>query len=228
MPARPALAPRARPRGLARLACLPQREVHRRLLALVDLDPGAGLQIFDLFARELAVAGEALDGEVNVALHAVGDALFLEAADEFYDLRHVLRSLGLFRRRQQPERPAVGLKLVDIAPGHRFRRGAFRLRPPDDLVVHVGEVADEMHAVTEEYEIAIDGVEGEQRARVADVGRVVDGHAADVDARLPCFQGGKRLFFSGKSVVNLQPHWVFSSLSYGLGAELQANNSTMF
>ena len=51
VPARTPRAPGARPRRLARLRRLPQREVERALLLLVDLDAGARLQVVDALAR---------------------------------------------------------------------------------------------------------------------------------------------------------------------------------
>ena len=67
VPARPARAPRRRPLGLARLRRLPQREVERAALLLVDLDPRARAfeQIFGPAVRERAVVGQRRDLEVD-------------------------------------------------------------------------------------------------------------------------------------------------------------------
>uniref|UniRef100_A0A193SBV1 Uncharacterized protein n=1 Tax=biofilter metagenome TaxID=1070537 RepID=A0A193SBV1_9ZZZZ len=68
MPARTASAPGRLPARLTGLDALPQHEVQRVFLGLVDLDTGADLQVFDLLARQLAVADELADAVVHVAV----------------------------------------------------------------------------------------------------------------------------------------------------------------
>src|SRR4029077_15211412 len=72
VPAGAARAPRAGPRRLARLWGLPRREVERALLLVVHLDAGAGLEVVDALARQLAVARETRHGVVDVAADRVG------------------------------------------------------------------------------------------------------------------------------------------------------------
>ena len=55
VPARPAVAPGRRPRRLARLGLLPQREVERRALLVVRLDPRAGAQRVERLAGQQPV-----------------------------------------------------------------------------------------------------------------------------------------------------------------------------
>src|SRR4029434_10249776 len=175
------------PRGLARLRGFPEGEVHRIALALVDLDPRARLQILQVLPRQLAVPGEAVHLEVDVAVHRVGHALLDEALDERDHLRDVLGGLRLDVRRQHPERGHVDPVLGDVALRDVPGRDALLAGAPDDLVVDIGVVLDELHCVPAVSQIAPDDVEHDRAAAVADVADVVDRHAANVDshARAP-------------------------------------------
>ena len=77
----PPVAPGRRPRRLARLGLLPQREVDRRALVLVRLDPGAGPQRLDRLAGEQPVVVDPAGLEV----HAVGGLVGHAAVDEVGD-----------------------------------------------------------------------------------------------------------------------------------------------
>src|SRR5438093_845866 len=70
VPAGPAGAPGRVPRRLAGLGRLPEGEVDRGALALVDLDPGAGRlqQVVEAAVGEGAVVRKALDREVDTRL----------------------------------------------------------------------------------------------------------------------------------------------------------------
>ena len=102
----PSLAPRRVPGRLARLRRLPQREVHRAALLLVDVDPGTGrfAQLRDRAVRELAVAVEARDVEVDAVLvDHVGVARCHELFDELDHLLDVLGGVRAVRRRLHVE-----------------------------------------------------------------------------------------------------------------------------
>ena len=78
---------------------------------------------------------------------------------------------------------------------------------PDDLVVDVGEVAHEGDVVAAEAQIAVEHVDGDQGARVADVRAVVDGDAAPVDADAArASRGAERLLAPGERVGEDQAH----------------------
>src|SRR3989304_4560199 len=86
-------APAGRPRGLAGLGSLPEREVAWIALALVDVDAGPGEQLVEVLAGEPAVGREAPDLEVDVAVHHVGESAGDEALDERDHLGDVLGRL---------------------------------------------------------------------------------------------------------------------------------------
>src|SRR5262249_1776225 len=79
---RPAGAPRALPRRVARLRPLPQREVAGVALLVADLDAGAGLELLRVAVAQLAVVGVARHVEVDVAAGGVGVALGDQAAHD--------------------------------------------------------------------------------------------------------------------------------------------------
>jgi hypothetical protein len=75
------------------------------------------------------------------------------------------------------------------------------LRPLNDAVVDVGDVAHERHLEAARPQPAVENVEGDEHARVADVAPVVDGDAAHVDADLARGERLERLDAAGQSVV---------------------------
>src|SRR4030095_2782032 len=93
VPARPSRAPRTLPRGLARLRALPEGEIARIALALVDLDASAGEQLVEILPGDPTAGGQAADREVYVALDRVGVAAGDQAADEVDHLAQVLGRL---------------------------------------------------------------------------------------------------------------------------------------
>ena len=85
VPAGAALAPRRVPGRLAGFGGLPEREVERVLLDVVDVDARAGLQVLDRLVAELAVVLELQRAVVHVAVDLVGVALVDERRDEVND-----------------------------------------------------------------------------------------------------------------------------------------------
>ena len=189
VPARTSGTPRAVPRRLARFRALPEREITRVALALVDLDAGAGEELVEVLAGEPAVGREATDLEIDVAVDRVGVTGRHQPSDELDHLRHVLRRLRVDVGGQDPERGHVGALGGDEALGELARGDALLVRALDDPVVDVGIVLDERDPITLEREVAANHVEGHRASRVADVRVVVYGHPAHVHSHL---RGGQR------------------------------------
>ena len=210
VPARAAEAVRARPLGvvgLALLGRLPHHEVERILLAVEDGDALAGAQLVDRLARELAVAGELANGEVDVAVRApVAEALLLERRDHLQHLRHVLRRARLVRRPLEAERVGVLLQRLDVLLGEGADRDAALERAPDDLVVDVGDVAHVGDAIADRLQPALGDVERQHEARVPHVAEVVDRDAADVEARVARLDRSEALGRAGQRVVDAKCH----------------------
>src|SRR5207253_9271556 len=79
-------------------------------------------------------------------------------------------------------------------------------RAPDDLVVHVGPVADVPDLPARPAQEANRDVEGDQEAGVPDVGHVVDGDPAHVDAQLAGLDRDELLLPIGERVPDAQRH----------------------
>ena len=116
VPARTAGAPGARPRRLARLGALPEREVVRALLRGVDLL--ARLHVVEAAVREFAVRGEAAHAEVDTP---VGDRVREARADQPLDQGEhrgdVRGRARLVRRRQAGESRDIFVELPGGARG---------------------------------------------------------------------------------------------------------------
>ena len=206
VPAGASRPPRAFPERLARLRRFPEREVEGVALALVDLDARAGLQLVELALRELAVAGKRADGEIDVAVRRIGEPFRDQLADHRDHLRQMLRRARLDVGGDAAERRDVAMKGPDVALGERLRRDPLLVRALDDLVLDVGDVADEAHPLSREAQVANEHVEHHHRARMADVAAVVDRHAADVESHLAGAKRRQRLDLPGQRVVQLQRH----------------------
>ena len=212
VPAGTARTPRRRPGGGRRLGlllpALPQREVARVALAARVGVPG-GLHVVDLLVRELAVLRPGADVEVDVAGAVLG-GVRVPAHDQLGDqldhLRDVAGGAGLVRRRQHVDR---GQRLVELAvhgvgevvPGTALLRGLGQ-----DLVVDVGDVADERDVVAGAGQPAPQHVEVDRRPDVPDVRLRLDRQAAHVDARLPLLEGNEVTDFAGRGVVQPEGH----------------------
>ncbi len=202
VPPRAAGTPRAVPRRLARLGALPQREVERAVLLLAHLDARARAQVLDALLRERAVVRELGDGEVHVARGGVRQPARLEMADDLQHLGNVLGRARLDVRRLHVQRRQVLVHEPRVVLGHLRRRAPLELAALDDLVVDVGDVADERDRVARRAQVPGDDVERHHHARVADVTAVVDRDAARVHPDPPLFQRNERDLLSSAGVVN--------------------------
>ena len=203
VPTGTALAPGARPAGLAGLGGLPQGKVERVVLVLVLLDARANHEVVDVAARDLTVVGIAAHGKVHVAvIGGVGMALLDERLDHGDHGADLLGSAGAH----------IGIKHVggahdadelagklrrDLGGGTALLVGAL-----DDLVVDVGEVLGKRDLVAARDEPAADHVEADERAGVTDVDVVVDCGAAHVHADLAGLDGLELFLFMGSAVVD--------------------------
>ena len=146
VPARPAVAPRRRPRRLARLGQLPQDEVGRMTLVLgaEHLAVAAAFDhVGEMLVDEQSVVLDRLDIEVHAVVGGVAAADLDELADHrhhLFDVRGGVRHVGGPRNtelahRLEPHRLALGR---DVLPRPVLVVGAV-----DDGVVDVGDVADQ-------------------------------------------------------------------------------------
>ncbi|MNX70705.1 hypothetical protein D3C86_1019760 [compost metagenome] len=217
VPARTPGAPRRFPARLARLGGFPQHEVQRVLLGLVDFDARADAQVFDLLARQLAVAHELGDAVVHVAIaRGVGVTLVDQGLDHRVHARDVIGGTRLHVRLLDVQARFVFVHRRDHALGQRFERLAVLVGPIDDLVVDVGDVAHVGQVVAAEAQPARHQVERDHAAAVAQVAVVVHGHPADVHAHLVAIERLEDFFALGERVVDRKHvkslnHWPHES-----------------
>ena len=204
MPAGASLAPRAFPVGFAGLGAFPKGEVQRIFLFVAGHDARAGTQVVGRAARQFAVAGEGAHAEIHVAgRRGVGFAVGDEALGEAEHFLNVLRGLGLDVGADHVE--AVHVFMVGLDVGFRdFGAGnAFVVGALDDLVVHVGKVADEGDFIAFIAEQAHEDVERHRGTGMSDMRQRVGRDAAGVDAHQPLADGREGFLFSGHGIVEL-------------------------
>ena len=96
----------------------------------------------------------------------------------------VVGGFWLFGGRGDVQFPHVFVKRYGIFVGDLLPVHAFFISTVDDLVVDIGEVADEANFVAEVLEITVKGVEDNRGASVTDMAIVVNGNTADVHTDL--------------------------------------------
>ena len=203
VPPRPALAPGRRPVGLAGLGPLPQHEIQRIELGLVDLHPRAGPQIVDSLARQPPVVRKLPHRVHHVAVRGdVGETFVDQRLRHRDDGAYEIGGARLQIRFLQAQRDAIlvhrrGVPCGELAPILAVLRG-----PLDDLVVDIGDVADERDLVALRPQIPLHQVEHRQHARMADVEVVVHGDAAHVHAHFVVVQGFELFFFAREGVMD--------------------------
>ena len=211
VPPRTPRAPRRGPRrglGLGVLAALPQGEVAGVALA-ARVGVGRGLHLGDALPRELAVRRPRHHVEVDVAgavTRRVGVAALDQPLDERQHLRDVPGGQRLVGRRQHVEgvvrrRQRARHVVGEVEPGPALLGGLHQ-----DLVVDVGDVADEGDLEPAVGQPAAQHVEVDRRADVADVRLPLHGEPADVDARPALLKGHERAHLAGHGVVEPDRH----------------------
>ena len=146
MPAGTAFAPGAFPERFAGLGRLPQGKVQRILLFFTGSHAGTGLQFVQAATGELAVRRIGTHAEVHVAgRHGIGLALGDKLGTEILHLLDVSGGAGLVIGTHHVQAIHVFMEGVDIGLSHFPPVTIFLIGAPDDLVVHVSEVADKGH-----------------------------------------------------------------------------------
>ncbi len=173
-----------------------------------DLDPRAGDHVVQGAPRQLAVVGEALGVEQHMALGGIGAAIGHQAADH---LHHRL-DMGCGPRLKRGAQGAQGVHVGvvgrrELVGDHRDRHAAIH-RGLIYLVVHVGDVAGVDHRVLaiEPAQQAEDQVEDHHRARIADMGVVIDGGAADIHRHPARIARGEDALFAAQGVLDDEGH----------------------
>ena len=93
VPARPPVAPRARPGRFVGLGEFPEREIERAFLPFMHVDPRAGFLVLFLLAGQFAVILVLIDFKIDTVFQYIGEAFINQAADP---LDHFLNVVGRF------------------------------------------------------------------------------------------------------------------------------------
>ena len=155
---------------------LPEREVARVVLLLVNLDPSPRYHILGGPARKPPVVGPLADLEIHPVVRFVGDSLVdqrLDLADDRLDvLRHPRESVRV------PHPQHVHDLEIGLAVGSRQlqRIDPALARPVDDLVVHVGEILHVLHPVAAVFQVAAHHIGMHKEPCVTDVRPVLRRH----------------------------------------------------
>ena len=147
-----------------------------------SLAVGGGEHVVDALAGQRAVRVERAHVEVDVAAGRVRVVAVDQPPHQRDHLGDVPGRPGLVRRRQAAQRVVRPGEGALVAHGQLPVRDVLVAGVVDDLVVDVGDVADEGDDVAAVLEPAAQHVEGEPGADVPDVRRGLDGGAAQVDA----------------------------------------------
>ena len=205
VPAGTTRTPGGLPARLAGLGRFPQHEVERVALALLHFDPGAGLQLLQVLARQLAVFGEAVHGKQHVAaVGHIGMAVFNQLLHHIDDFGNVLGGLGLDIGAGNVQGVKIPVHVGGQSLGQRITAFAVFGRPLDDLVVDIGDVAHEGQVKAQITQIAGDHVKGDEGAAMTDMTQVVNGDTTDVHADLAGYQRDEFFFLSGQGIVDFQ------------------------
>ena len=203
VPTGTALAPGARPAGLAGLGGLPQGKVERVVLVLVLLDARTHHKVIDVAARDLTIVGIAAHGKVHVAvIGGVSVALLDERLDHGDHGTDLLGGAGAHIGIEHVGGAHDADELVGELRRDLGSRTALLVGALDDLVVDIGEVLGERDLVAARDEPASNHIEADERAGIADVDVVVDRGAAHVHANLAGLDGLELFLFMGSAVVD--------------------------
>ena len=142
------------------------------------------MHVVDLVTGQPAVFGVAQHVEVDVAAAPytwVGAAHLDQPLDQLHHLRDVAGSPRFDRRREDAQRVVGGGERALEGRGPFPPRPVSRSGLVQDLVVDIGDVADERDVTAARRQPASQDVEGHPAAHVTDVGQTLHGGAAQVD-----------------------------------------------
>ena len=213
-----AAAKRRVPLHLMLVVRLPQREVTRVLLLLVDRDARAFFELVDDLARQLAVARELRDLEVHVAVvDLVCDALLQQVLDDHAHLRDEVGRARHVVRHAHVQQALARVELVFVLLGN-VPRGAARLLARrlhlvfarlDVVIGQVTDVGDVHHLRDLEALVLHEAAQhvGEQEAaEVADVRTAVDRRPAVIHRDLARQERAQFVEAAGQRVVEADRH----------------------
>ena len=214
VPTRATPSPRAFPSDVSVLFVprLPEREVSERFLfELVRLDATARAEFIEIEVSEASVVFEPSDSKIHRAvLCEVGLTLLLKLRNHRNHSRDVSgvgrfgKMLGAFN----PECVEIFEEGLFEASGKGRQRDACFAATADGLVVDIGEVHDALDVEAAGFEMPLKEILEDVGAKVPDMGEVIDGGSAGVEANGPAFgiERGEGLERARQRVEEAQRH----------------------
>ena len=219
VPAGKAFTPRAGPvHQVALLGAFPQGEVQRAALLVLPFGAACvGLQLLDAPAaqRSVLMFGGILGHiEVHAAVHLVGITLVQDALHHPDLLDQVTGGCGLDAGVEDVEHPHHRMESVGVLLHHLHRLELLQPGPLGDLVLalvhiahempHIGDVTDVADLVAQVLQPAVEHVEGEETAHVAQVHIAVHGGPTDVQPYVRRGGGDELLLAPGERVGQVE------------------------
>ena len=151
---------------------------------------------------QFAVVLELTGTVIDVAVSFIGIAFIDQIADEGDDVRDIFHHARIQRRFFDVQSRGIFIEGRDELFGDFLRGNAQLFGGTDDLVVHVGEVGDEIHVIAAVFQVAADSIESHCAAGIADMDVVVDGRTTDVHAHLILLDRLELFFFARQGIVD--------------------------
>ena len=167
----------------------PQGEIRDGLLGVfVHGDAGADLHLVMVDMDELSVAGPFGDGEIDgLVFRLIGDAFFKQGLDDFNHFRNMGRRGGIDICGDDAERLDILEEGVLVFLREVVERDVGGAGAADGLVVDIRQIHDMLDVEIEEAESPLEDVFEGVASEVADVGEIIDGGAACVQADMVVF-----------------------------------------
>ena len=202
VPARPSGPPRTLPLRLARFRPLPQGEIHGVLFLHPNVRRLRRDHVLQCSTRQLPVTRHLTNAVVHVAARRIRHPLLNQPVDQIDHLRDLLGRPRMHIRRRDPQFPPLPHERRNLPLRQLRDRDPLLRRPGDQFVVDIGEVIDEPNPSAPPLEESAQGVEDDDRHRMAQVRIVVRGNPADVH-RNRIIDRLKRLLATRQRVVQL-------------------------
>ncbi|MNK64870.1 hypothetical protein D3C87_841540 [compost metagenome] len=212
VPARTTATPGAFPARFIIRGQFPQHEIAGGLLVGFHRHARARLLFVQRPLGKLAVIRHRPGVEQHFAASRIGMATRDQPFDEVDHFRDIVSGARFDGRRKATERGHILMELVGGLFRHRMDGVVQRQmriipqRPRVDLVIEIGDVAGIGHMVfaKDVAQQPVENIEHDDRAGIADMGKIIDGRTADIHAHIVSVDRRKFRFFACECIVKFQ------------------------
>ena len=185
MPSRTSLTPWRYPERFSLFFRFPEYEIQRVFLLVFSghlQRTEAGLQIFQILVRQLAVFLKVFHPEINGSVNFIGKALVYECLNHFNHTLDFLGSQGMCRGWFDIHIRHIFFALFNITCGNLLRTYAFFDSFCNDFIVHVCKIGNVVHVIALVFHITAHRVKYNHRSCISNVDKVVNRRSADIHA----------------------------------------------